>query len=155
MATICAETVAVRANVRWMIRRDLARVVAIEAASSGAPWGEADFVAALKQRNCIAMVAEVGEEVVGFMVYELHPGEIRLVKAAVDPDRRRLGIGRRLMDRLAGKLGNGRRRCLSASVRETDLAAQLFLRACGWQAVDILRGACDDTGEDAYRMVKL
>ncbi len=59
-------------HVRWMIRRDMADVLEMESLCYAVPWTEEDFIRCLRQRNCIGMVAEVGEKVVGFMVYELH-----------------------------------------------------------------------------------
>ena len=63
-----------RANshIRWMIRRDYAEVLAIEARGFEFPWCEDDFIRCLRQRNCIGMVAERDDRVAGFMVYELH-----------------------------------------------------------------------------------
>ena len=48
----------VRVHIRWMIRRDMADVLAIENASFEFPWLEDDFIRCLRQRNCIGMVAE-------------------------------------------------------------------------------------------------
>jgi ribosomal protein S18 acetylase RimI-like enzyme len=61
----------VRVHIRWMIRRDFPEVLAIETESFRFPWLEEDFIRCLRQRNCIGMVAEHDERVVGFMVYEL------------------------------------------------------------------------------------
>ena len=55
-----------------MIRRDMPEVIPIETASFEFPWSEDDFVRCLRQRNCIGMVAEMDDQVVGFMIYELH-----------------------------------------------------------------------------------
>ena len=43
----------VRTHIRWMIRRDMPEVLAIEAASFEFPWLEDDFIRCLRQRNCI------------------------------------------------------------------------------------------------------
>ena len=57
----------VRVHIRWMIRRDMPEVLQAEQASFEFPWTEEDFLRCLRQRNCIGMVAEQGEKVVGFM----------------------------------------------------------------------------------------
>lgn len=44
------------------------------------------------------------------------------------------------------------RKRLVFEVRETNLAAQLFLRRHDFRATRVLRNAYDDTREDAYRM---
>ncbi len=48
----------VRVHIRWMIRRDMPEVLAIEATSFEFPWLDDDFVRTLRRRNCIGMVAE-------------------------------------------------------------------------------------------------
>src|SRR4029078_10231989 len=54
-----------RVHIRWMIRRDMAEVVDVERASFEFPWFEEEFIRCLRQRNCIGMVAEHAERVVG------------------------------------------------------------------------------------------
>ena len=60
-------------HIRWLIRRDMDAVLEIESASFEFPWTEDEFINCLRQRDCIGMVAEYAEQVVGFMVYELQP----------------------------------------------------------------------------------
>lgn len=144
-------TVSTEVHIRWMIRRDMPEVLAIEQLAFPDPWQEDDFIKCLKRRDCIGMVAEDSETgmVVGFMIYHLPKGKIRLENLAVHPDFRRMGIGRKMIEKLQGKLGS-KRRSLSMVVRETNLPTQLFFRSCGCRAVNILRGYYDNTDEDAY-----
>ncbi len=72
-----------RAHIRWMIRRDMAEVLEIESEGFEFPWREEDFIRCLRQRNCIGMVAEHAERVVGFMIYELHKTRLHLLNFAV------------------------------------------------------------------------
>jgi hypothetical protein len=75
--------------VRWATLRDLPRVAAIEAETFGW-WVEAEFVAHLRERNCIGMVAVCGDDILGFAMYELHPGEMVVTNlAAVTPGARK------------------------------------------------------------------
>lgn len=142
----------IRVHIRWMIRVDLPRVVAIEQASFASPWSEPDFLRCLRQRNCIGMVAEQGEKVVGFMVYEMHPDRLHLLDFAVHPDHRRAGVGSQMVAKLAGKLAAHRRTRLTLDVRETNLDAQLFFRSQGFRAVGLKRAFYEDLDEDAIRM---
>ena len=73
----------VRVHIRWMIRRDMPEVLAIEGESFEFPWLEDDFIRCLRQRNCIGMVAEHEDRVVGFMIYELHKTRIHVLNFAV------------------------------------------------------------------------
>ena len=73
----------VRVHIRWMIRRDMPEVLHAEATSFEFAWTEEDFLRCLRQRNCIGMVAEHGEKVVGFMIYELHKTKLHILNFAV------------------------------------------------------------------------
>ena len=141
-----------RVHIRWMIRRDMGEVLQIEKGSFEFPWFEEDFVRCLRQRNCIGMVAEYGERVVGFMIYELHKTRLHVLNFAVAPEYRRLAIGEQMIDKLVSKLSSQRRTRISLEVRETNLNAQLFFKHAGFRATAVLRDFYDDSTEDAYVM---
>ncbi|HVU86671.1 MAG TPA: ribosomal protein S18-alanine N-acetyltransferase [Pirellulales bacterium] len=141
-----------RAHIRWMIRRDMPEVLAIERQSFEFPWSEDDFLRQLRQRNCIGMVADCDDQVVGFMIYELHKTRLHVLNFAVAEQYRRQGVGRQMVAKLTGKLSQQRRSRLLLEVRETNLDAQLFFRALNFRAVSVLRGFYEDTPEDAYVM---
>lgn len=147
-----AEKEQVRVHIRWMIRRDLRKVQYIEQNSSDYPWTEEDFLRCLRQRNCIGMVAEQGERVVGFMIYELHKNKLHILNFAVHPQWRRSGIGAQMVAKLVSKLSSHRRTRITLELRETNLPAQLFFRKLEFRAVRVLRKYYDDTGEDAFLM---
>ena len=138
-------------EIRWLIRRDMDEVMAIEKASFDHPWSEEEFLLCLKQRNCIGCVLE--DEffrVKGFIVYELNKSTLRILNLAVAPSDRRCGLGRQMIQRLVDKLTQQGRTRREAEVRESNLRAQLFLQACGFKAVRCLRKHYAETNEDAY-----
>ena len=139
-------------HIRWMIRRDMPEVLGIESESFEFPWCENDFLRCLRQRNCIGMVAEHEDRVVGFMIYELHKSRLHILNFAVHARYRRLGVGSHMVTKLVGKLTTQRRNRILLEVRETNLAAQLFFRNTGFRAVSVLREFYEDTPEDAYLM---
>jgi ribosomal-protein-alanine N-acetyltransferase len=141
-----------KVHIRWMIRRDMPEILAIEKQSFEFPWSEEDFVRCLRQRNCIGMVAESGDRIVGFMIYELHKARLHILNFAVDPECRRQGVGRQMTLKLCSKLSFQRRTRILLEVRETNLDAQLFFRSVGYRAVSVLRDFYEDTTEDAYLM---
>ena len=142
----------VRVHIRWMIRRDMPEVLAIEADGFEFSWCEDDFIRCLRQRNCIGMVAEDEDRVAGFMIYELHKSRIHVLNFAVAEDFQRRGVGSQMIAKLIAKLSSQRRSRLVLEVRETNLAAQLFFRENGFRAVSVLRSYYADTPEDAYIM---
>lgn len=141
-----------RVHIRWMIRRDMPEVLDIERASFEFPWFEEDFIRCLRQRNCIGMVAEHAERVVGFMIYELHKTRLHILNFAVGSQLQRRGVGAQMVDKLVGKLSSQRRTEITLEVRETNLAAQIFFRESGFRATNVLRDFYDDSPEDAYVM---
>ena len=142
----------VRVHIRWMIRRDMPEVLDTEEESFEFPWLEEDFIRCLRQRNCIGMVAEYEDRVVGFMIYELHKNRIHVLNFAVAADYCRRGVGSQMVAKLTAKLSSQRRSRIILEVRETNLAAQLFFRENGFRAVSVLRAYYEDTPEDAYLM---
>ena len=98
-----------RVHIRWMIRRDMPEVLAAENSSFEYAWAEEDFLRCLRQRNCIGMVAEQGEKVVGFMIYELHKAKLHILNFAVHPSCRRFRVGSQMVAKLISKLSSHRR----------------------------------------------
>jgi ribosomal-protein-alanine N-acetyltransferase len=142
----------VKVHIRWMIRRDMSEVLRAERDSFEFSWTEEDFLKCLRQRNCIGMVAECEEKVVGFMIYELHKSKLHVLNFAVHPDYRRWGIGKQMIGKLIGKLSNHRRTKITLAVRETNLTAQLFFKAMEFRATKVMRRYYEDSGEDAFLM---
>ena len=141
-----------KVHIRWMIRRDMPEVLDIERESFEFPWFEEDFIRCLRQRNCIGVVAEHGERIVGFMIYELHKTRLHILNFAVASGDRHRGVGRQMAEKLTGKLSNQRRTRITLEVRETNLPAQLFFKSTGFRATSVLRDYYEDSPEDAYFM---
>ena len=141
-----------RVHIRWMIRRDMPEVLDIERESFEFPWYEEDFIRCLRQRNCIGMVAEHGEQVVGFMIYELHKSRLHILNFAVAHAFRSRDVGRQMAEKLISKLSSQRRTKISLEVRETNLPAQMFFKQLGFRATSVLRSYYEDSPEDAYLM---
>lgn len=140
-------------QLRWIIRRDMDEILAIERSSFEVPWDECDFVICLSQRNMIGIVAETGFQIRGFMVYELRKHELEIVNFAVHPEMRRQLIGTTMLCRLKEKLSIQHRRELVLKIRESNLPGQLFFSQAGFKACGVLRQwYCDGQPEDAYVM---
>jgi [ribosomal protein S18]-alanine N-acetyltransferase len=148
----CAVKQRLGVYIRWMIRRDAPEVFDIEERSFEFPWSDEDFTRCLRQRNCIPMVAEHSERIVGYMIYELHRNRFHILNFAVHPDFRRRGVGEQLVRKLTNKLAPQRRTRIMLEVRESNLSAQLFFRQLGFRAISVLREFYEETPEDAYLM---
>jgi [ribosomal protein S18]-alanine N-acetyltransferase len=139
-------------HIRWMIRRDMPEVLAVENCSFEFPWRESDFIRCLRQRDHIGMVAEINKQVVGFMIYQLHKDHLDLLNFAVDPMSRRRRVGETMVQKMIRKLTPRRRTRITLYVRESNVSAQLFFRTQGFVATGIVYGTFDDTNEAAYAM---
>lgn len=138
-----------KVHVRWMVRRDIPENIEID--QSGGFWAEEDFLRHLRQRNMIGMVAEIGEKVVGFMVYALEKYHLEIMNFCVHPSFRLQNVGTQMIDRLLSKLSSHRRTRLKWTVRERSTGLLLFLRRMKFLAMDIRRQHFDD--EDGIVMV--
>jgi len=125
-------------TVNWLLRRHLSEVLGIERDTFEYPWREEDFLLALRQRNCIGLVAERDDRVLGYMIYDFNRRVFTIVNLAVRSECRRQGVGLQLVAKVAGKLTWKRRGRLMAYVREQNLNAQLFFRGCGFRCVSTL-----------------
>lgn len=141
-----------RCHVRWMIRRDMVEVMQADSGAYQLDWPEEEFLRCLRQRNCIGMVAEHGEKVLGFMIYELHKSKLEVLRMSVVKHARRQGVGGQMVAKLLSKLSSHRRTRIGMQISENDLDAHLFLRAVGFRAINVIRQG-GDMGEDAYRFV--
>jgi len=115
-------------------------VLDIEKRSYTDPWSEEDFLRVLRQRNCIGMVAEQNNRVIGYMIYELHRNKIQVLNFVVHSNFRRIGVGTQLIEKLVAKLSSHRRNQITFIINELNLeTVGVFLRKLGFGAHSIMR----------------
>ena len=151
---------------RWMVLKDFPAVLEIERMCFEFQWSEEDFRRCLAQRSVIGMVAEIPQQtrkraawggsitretpvVAGYAVYRLRETHLVLMNMAVLPAVQRRGIGSAMIRKLKAKLSTQRRTSIVTDVRDSNLDAQLFMRASEFRAVEVIRDAYEDTTEDA------
>ena len=140
--------------IRAYTSKDLSAVVSIEKLSYISPWGKETFATVLARKKSGAIVALLGKKVIGFLVIESLTRTYQILNLAVHPAYRRCSVGSTLLDWLEGTATRNRRTKINIEVREGNLSFQLFLRACGYKAVEILSRYYNDTKEDCYRFEK-
>ena len=136
-------------QVRQVKDADMPNILTIEQDSFGKPWSRSDFD---RQENALGLVAENDGQIVGFVVYEIRLGKIRLLNIAVADEYRRQCVGTHLIDALIVKLCPEKPRSIVVVVRETNDAAISFFAKLGFHSTKVLKGHYDDSPEDAYRM---
>jgi ribosomal-protein-alanine N-acetyltransferase len=139
-------------GVRAMRADDREHVLRIETASPPNSWNAEALDRWLAQPRTRGYVLERGGERVGFFIVLHAIDHIHLANLAVAPAARRTGVATtalRAVENIARHLGLQR---VELEVRETNLAAQLLYRRCGYRAVEIVRSYYGD--QDAYKMTK-
>lgn len=134
-----------------MNHRDTERLTHLDARAGHGPLASL-VPAALKQEGLLVVVATYDSATTGLLAYRPRRGYLEVVRVAVLPERQRQGVGAALLRRVFGFLKGMDRDRLVANVPDDNLAAQLWLKACGFVALRVNRGGPD--GPDTYRMVK-
>lgn len=140
-------TITTHIHIRWMIRRDMVEILHLEQVQRS-PWSEDQLLSCFRQLNCIGMVAEVNDVVVGYMIYELFPKKLEVLKV-VGGDRTVLD---KMLSKLASKLSSHRRNRVAVNVDENALYMHLTLKRNGYDAVRVIKNGEAD-GADSYRFV--
>lgn len=133
----------------------LARVVALEKECFEFPWRFGDFYSMLTLHRAGGLVAVSNGKVIGYVIYSRMGSEgeafVKIDNIAVAATHRREGVASALAgEALRRTTRDSDSARIDAMVRERNLAAQLFLRANGFKAIQTLRNQFEETGEDAY-----
>ncbi len=132
---------------------DLDEVMAIERASFKTPWSRGAFRYELSQnRVAHCTVMRAGPRIVGYLCLWEIGHEIHITNLAVQPEFRRQGVARALLDAM---LDGARRRGVELvflEVRPTNTDAIGLYDSFGFQVIGRRKGYYFDNGEDALVM---
>ena len=154
-------------EIRRLTYADLPQVVAIERRAFTSPWSLAMFVLELSKPSGICLAAtEVptksaagdepegrgsGEdELVGYLVCSRYDTVWHVMNVAVDPDRRRRGIGTALIVALLERVGPEAQ--VTLEVRRSNGGAQRLYERFGFRSAGVRPRYYADNGEDAVIM---
>jgi ribosomal-protein-alanine N-acetyltransferase len=136
--------VAAPVTLRRMRQRDVATVVEIERVSFPSPWSRASFERELGTAWAVPMVAVEeapgGERLVGYVCTWYVADEVQLLNVAVDPARRRRGIGEALVRHVLGEAAACRARAVLLEVRVANLPARRLYGQLGFRTTGLRRG---------------
>lgn len=120
----------------WRIRparpADADRLAPLERRCFSDPWSAVAFEELLRFPLTVALVAERGETVVGYLIARAIAGEAEILNLAVDPDERRRGLGARLLDEGLSAVAEAGAHQVWLEVRESNLAAQKLYQSRGF-----------------------
>jgi [ribosomal protein S18]-alanine N-acetyltransferase len=136
-------------RIRPATTADAARLAVLERRSFTDPWSEASFHEVLALPGTIALIGEVDGAAVGYFLAREILGSAELLNLAVTPERRRRGIGQRLLEEgLAAVRSRGGRE-IFLEVRASNAAAQALYLGHGFRPAGRRRGYYQKPTEDA------
>lgn len=142
------------ALLRRMRETDLEQVAELERLCFSESWSRRILEAGLHSAYDIFYVWEQEGEIFAYCNLRLLAGEGEIERIAVRPDRRRLGLGRKLMEAMEKAASDYRASAISLEVRESNLAARRLYESCGFAAEGMRKGYYHNPFEDAVIMWK-
>lgn len=133
---------------------DLPRMVRIERASFPLPWSEGAFRSVMRRDDARLIVADRAGEVVGYAAVWFAADEGELGDIAVDPERRREGVGRRLVDAVVEEARRREAQQIFLQVRESNRAALRLYEAAGFRKAGRRPGYYRSPSEDALVLLR-
>lgn len=109
-------------------------LAAIERTVFSDPWPRSDFRESLAS-GVLVLVAEVGNEVVGYVVARSAADEGEILNLAVAPTHQRRGVGRALAERALELLSARGAQAVYLEVRESNAAARGLYQGLGFEPV--------------------
>ncbi len=137
-------------RVRRLTYSDLPSVISIERRSFPTPWSLAMFVLELSKPSGICLAAEGAHGLAGYLVCARYDDLWHLMNVAVDPEYRRRGIAREMIERLFEEAGAGAR--FTLEVRVSNAGAIEMYERFGFRHAGRRRRYYHDNGEDALIM---
>lgn len=136
--------------VRRAEERDLEALVELERRAFAEPWSRRALAGQLAHPRGLTLVAAHAGELQGYAGFLDLGGEVELLRVAVDPARRRRGLGRRLVEAGLARLGAA---VCRLEVRAEDRGARAFYHRLGF-AEDRRRRRYYADGGDALDLVR-
>lgn len=140
---------------------DMPQVLAIERRSYNAPWSLAMFVLETAKSGGLCVVARAfgsgaegsasGVGLVGYAIVSKYDDAFHVMNVCVDPNRRREGIARGLLEHVIERAGADEAR-LTLEVRPSNRSARGLYDDLGFLSVGVRRRYYRDDGEDALIM---
>jgi [ribosomal protein S18]-alanine N-acetyltransferase len=139
-------------KIRTLGYSDLPQVISIERRAFTAPWSLAMFVLELSKPSglCLAAVDSESSKLAGYLVLSRYDTVWHLMNIAVDPNRRREGIAREMLEEMFERAGPEEPYTLE--VRTSNAPAIALYEGYGFRPAGRRPRYYRDTGEDAMIM---
>lgn len=135
-----------------MEERHIPHILNIERASQSSPWSETSFRNEINHKNGIFLVAEDRDGVQGFAGLWVVVDEAHVITIAINPERRKEGIGRKLMIELLLHAIDRGATCSTLEVRAGNQPAIKLYEDLGFVRAGLRKKYYPDNKEDAVVM---
>lgn len=138
--------------VRRMTEADAFSVSVIEQQCFSQPWSQQGFIDALAMEDNILLVAQEGEEILGYVCMYVSIDEGEITNVAVSEKSRKNGIGHELMKAIAKEALDNKISRIVLEVRKSNEPAKELYRKVGYKELGIRKNFYEQPVEDACIM---
>jgi ribosomal-protein-alanine N-acetyltransferase len=135
-----------------MRKNDIDAVCEIDRVSFPSSWSAESYQRDLSNPNSCYLVARLQDEIIGYAGMWVIVGEAHISTLAVRPDRRRCGLGRRLLSHLIDAAHGRGATEITLEVREANAAARALYESFGFRCKGFIPHYYGDTEENAVVM---
>lgn len=118
--------------VRTMAEQDVAQVACLEVESFSDPWSEQGILDSLHQTFSLCLVAEVDDQIAGYLLFYQNLDEGEILRIAVKHQKQRLGIGSLIIEKMNAFCEEKRIKRVMLDVRESNCRAREFYKKQGF-----------------------
>ena len=134
---------------------DAPALAALEEACFSLPWSREQCHLALSQENFRAMGLWLGERLIAYVSFYIHPDEFEILNLASAPEERRKGFGDLIMRSLLQTAGNMGMQQVVLETRESNRPAIRLYKKHGFAQCGLRPGYYPDTKENALIMRRI
>ncbi|MGE5380135.1 MAG: ribosomal protein S18-alanine N-acetyltransferase [Methylocystaceae bacterium] len=139
---------------RPMLKDDLDQVMRIEVIAFPTPWSRQSYEGELVNKFASYFVIEDDARIKGYAGIWCVFEDAHITNVAVDPESRRQGLGREIMEALIARAREKGAERIYLEVRPSNLAAINLYRSFGFLPAGVRRGYYTDNNEDALLLIK-
>ena len=141
-----------RAQIRPATPADIPQMMLLaQQAETAAHWSEREYDALFSPETPkrVALLADDGGRLSGFLIARADFGEWEIENVVVDPERRRSGVGSALVQEVLHQAAAAKATSVLLEVRQSNAAARGLYEKLGFQQVGVRRGYYAQPVEDA------
>lgn len=140
-------------TLRKVMEKDIESIARLEAKCFRLPWTESDIRAALRRFDFYGLIAEKGEDVVGFLLGSLLFENAEVYRVAVSPTLRGQGVGGQILDTFLREVKEAGAEQALLEVRVSNVGANALYKSRGFGVARVRKNYYEGV-EDAFEMVK-